>query len=226
MRLLLALFIISVSQFLFAAQSGLRFESCEDPNYIEYVNNRLDFYKKTRKEAYEKAQQNLQVTPFANMSSSEKRLFLHTNTILSARFDSKEQALFYIEAFEKSTSLLRRLFGMRGHMDIVHRTNIARAWLASKEGDKEETIKYLLKSTQVTASPVLVSFGPDRELIRELYQQGEREAVLEYLERVSVFWNNESATEYLQLWRKMIKHNCPIQFQFYDTTSTESFNLD
>jgi hypothetical protein len=222
MRTLLTLIIISFNQLLFAGQ----FENCEDPKYIEYVNKRHDFYYKIDKEQYEKTKEELKTKPFAKMSNREQRRFLYSNNELSARFDSKEQALFFIEKYEKHTNALGKFFSISKDMDMLHKTNIARAWLALKVGDKEEAVTFLLKAAQVSSTPVLGSFGPDKTLIRELYKQGEKEAVLEYLERVSAFWNTDSALEYIELWQKMIKRNCLIQFQFYDTTSTKSFDLD
>ena len=52
-----------------------------------------------------------------------------------------------------------------------------------------------------------------------------KEAVLKYLEISESFWNTESAKNYIMIWRKMIKNNRSIQFQFYDTTSVEELGL-
>jgi hypothetical protein len=153
---------------------------------------------------------------------------LYSNTVPSARFDSTDIALNNIEQYEAIstsnffTNAVLNFFSKRTS-DMTHKTNIARGWLALKAGKKSQAIKYLLASTEVSGSPVLGSFGPDKSLIRELYRQGEKEAVLEYLNRSASFWNTGGAQEYITLWNKMIKNDCAIQFQFYDTTSTRGF---
>ena len=58
-----------------------------------------------------------------------------------------------------------------------------------------------------------------------MYKRGKKEAVLKYLEMSESFWNTESAKNYIMIWRKMIKNNRSIQFQFYDTTSVEELGL-
>ncbi|GIU08871.1 hypothetical protein TUM4261_16320 [Shewanella sp. c952] len=218
MKFTIIVFLVLLSLPAFAG----KYSGCEDPQYKAYVAKRLAFYEKLDKERYDKALNKLDDSPFESMGGSEKSLFLNSNIVLSARFDSKDVALKNINRIE----LVREdmpFYAKSG--DIPHLVNIARGWMALNEGDEKAAIDYLLDSTNTTGSPVLGSFGPDKTLIRVLYQQGHNDAVLEYLKSSESFWNTESAKTYIEVWRKMIKNNCAIQFQFYDTTSIKELGL-
>ena len=199
-----------------------KYSGCEDPQYKAYVAKRLAFYKKNEKERYEKALNELDERSFESMDKSEKELFLNLNTVLSARFDSKEVALKNIKRFEEVQDNMP-FYAKSG--DMPHLINIARGWMALNAGDEKAAIGYLLDSTNTKGSPVLGSFGPDKTLIRALYQRGHNDAVLEYLKFSESFWNTESAKNYIEVWRKMIKNDCAIQFQFYDTASIKKLGL-
>ncbi|WP_286235811.1 hypothetical protein [Thalassotalea sediminis] len=203
------------------ALSG-KYSSCEDPQYKAYVAKRLAFYEKLEKERYKEALDKLQETPFESLSKPEKELFLSSNTVLSARFDTKKVAVKNIKRFEEIQKQ-KPFYAKSG--DMPHLVNIARGWMALNAGDEKAAINYLLDSTNTKGSPVLGSFGPDKTLVRALYQRGHNEAVLEYLRLAESFWNTESAKNYIEVWRKMIKSSCAIQFQFYDTTSIKEIGL-
>jgi hypothetical protein len=199
-----------------------KYSSCEDPQYKAYVAKRLAFYEKLDKERYEEALDKLKETPFEELVKSEQKLFLNANTVLSAIFDTKEVAVKNIKRFEEIQEQMP-FYAKSG--DMPHLVKIARGWMALNTGDEKAAINYLLDSTNTKGSPVLGSFGPDKTLIRALYQQGHNDAVLEYLRLAESFWNTESAKNYIEVWRKMIKNSCAIQFQFYDTTSIKELGL-
>jgi hypothetical protein len=199
-----------------------KYSGCEDPNYNAYVEKRLAFYEQLDKESYEKAMVELKINPFSSLDDMEKGLFLYRNTVLSARFDSEEVALKNISRFEEIEEN-KPFYAKSGNMP--HLTNIAKGWMALNSGNTEEAIRYLLKSTKTKGSSTLGSFGPDMTLIRVLYKQGNKEAVLKYLELVESFWNTDNAKRDMEVWRKMAKNDCSIQFQFYDTTSIKELGL-
>ena len=60
----------------------------------------------------------------------------------------------------------------------------------------------------------------------EIYARGHKKAVLEYLKRTDEFWNTENAMQKKAIWRVMANNDCPIQFQFYDTTNFEKLGLE
>jgi hypothetical protein len=201
---------------------AVKYSGCEDPNYKAYVEKRLENYEQLKKQSYAKAIELLKVTPFNSLNSLDKELFLYSNTVLSAQFDSEEVALKNIERFEEIEAN-KPSYAKSGNMP--HLTNIARGWLALKSGNTDVAIGYLLESTKTKGSPTLSSFGPDMSLIRELYKQGDKEAVSKYLESVESFWNTDDAMNKFEVWRKMSKNDCSIQFQFYDTTSIKELGL-
>ena len=194
------------------------YSGCSDSKYISYVERRLSFYEKLDREEYQKA--NIENTvPFDELKPFDKITYLSRFTILSARFDTIEIATRNIIAYEELSAVLN----LKG--DAEHEVNIARGWLELRRNNEERAIHYLMESTKTEGSPVLGSFGPDMTLIRELYKRGRKDAVLEYLEKIKSFWNTNDSLEYINIWKIMIKNNCPIQFQFYDTTSFPELNI-
>ncbi|NQZ12366.1 MAG: hypothetical protein HRT35_34870 [Algicola sp.] len=222
-KLAFSIIIIVFTQAAFAE----KYTGCTDPNYAEYVEKRLSFYEKLAMQKYEKAQKEILLIPFNELK--DKKRFLFSNTVLSARFDTADVALRYIQAYKQQvegSSLMQKLMKMATSSDdYTHLSNIAKGWLALKSGDEDEAVRYLMASTKTKGSPVLGSFGPDKTLIRELYKRGNKSAVLQYLTQIQLFWNTDSANKYIDVWRKMIKNDCPIQFQFYDTTSIVELGL-
>lgn len=199
------------------------YTGCDDPKYADYIAFRLTGFESHERQRYEEALKGLVETPYERLSDSKKFRFVRQNTVYSARFDTKEVALENIKRL--NSGLMDSPYFFRKDGDIPHETNIAYGWLALKEGNVEQAIHFLLESTYTDGSPVLGSFGPDMSLIRELYKMGHKEAVLEYLKRSDEFWNTEPALEKKAMWRVMAKNNCPIQFQFYDTTNFSELGL-
>lgn len=195
------------------------YSGCSDPEYISYVERRLSFYEELDKNEYEGADL-INPSSFNEFEALEKYLYLFRFTILSARFGTTETALRNINLYENVAKELSEYKDVKG--DAFHQINIARGWLELKNNNEERAIYYLIESTKTDGSPVLGSFGPDMTLIRELYKRGRKESVLEYLDKIQSFWNDE---EYISTWKIMIKNNCPIQFQFYDTTSLPELNI-
>ena len=218
MKLPLIITLILFTQAAFAE----RYTGCEDPKYISYVDKRLSFYEKLNREAYDKSLKDLNADPFESLDDMEKHQFLYRNTVLSARFDSEDVALRNISRYEELEAK-KPFYAKSG--DMPHLINIAHGWMALNSGNVNKAVHHLLESTKTKGSPVLGSFGPDKTLIRALYKQGHKDAVLEYLKLSESFWNTEDAKRDIRIWRKMIKNDCSIQFQFYDTTSIKDLGL-
>lgn len=81
--------------------------------------------------------------------------------------------------------------------------NLALGWCALKEGDVDLAKNYLIAAAQTKGSPTLNSFGPDMSLAKALMEQGERAAVLEFLELCTEFW--EMPGRHLQQWIEDVK---------------------
>jgi formylglycine-generating enzyme required for sulfatase activity len=62
--------------------------------------------------------------------------------------------------------------------------------IALREGDMAAAKRHLVESGKTPGSPQLNSFGPDFVLAGELLQKGERDVVLEHLDKIAVFWAN------------------------------------
>jgi outer membrane lipoprotein-sorting protein len=72
--------------------------------------------------------------------------------------------------------------------DAVHDGNMVLGLISLRNGDVMEAKHYLSESAKTTGSPVLGSFGPNMLLAKGLLENGERDAVLEYLESCRAFW--------------------------------------
>ena len=75
--------------------------------------------------------------------------------------------------------------------NIIHDANQILGRCALREGKLADAKTYLLKAGATPGSPQLNSFGPQMQLARELVEKGEKEAVLQYLDLVSLFWAPE-----------------------------------
>jgi len=75
--------------------------------------------------------------------------------------------------------------------------------LALFDGNVEGAKAHLLASAETTGSPVLCSFGPSMVLAGELLTLGERDVVLHYLKRCSLFW--EDGADQLSRWAGAIE---------------------
>ena len=92
--------------------------------------------------------------------------------------------------------------GMYG--DAVHVSNTVLGRLALSGGDVARAKEHLLASARgVPGSPVLMSFGPNMRLARELIEKGERDVAVEYLELCAKFWKNEGGK--IAGWTAVIK---------------------
>lgn len=65
-------------------------------------------------------------------------------------------------------------------------------------GDTDGAVAELLQMGDVPPDAVQMSFGPSMRLANELLARGEREAVIQYLEKVSAFWEPEGVAAWIQ----------------------------
>jgi len=78
-----------------------------------------------------------------------------------------------------------------GYWDAVHKANSLLGRAAVQRGDLDAAKKYLLASARVQSTPVLSSFGPGMKLAQNLFDAGQRDTVLEYLELTRKFWTHD-----------------------------------
>jgi hypothetical protein len=87
--------------------------------------------------------------------------------------------------------------------NAVHEGHRVLGHLELAAGDVEAARKHLLEAGATPGSPSLDSFGPELTLASDLLEKGEREAVVEYLQRVSRFWKGRE--EALEEWIILIR---------------------
>jgi hypothetical protein len=73
--------------------------------------------------------------------------------------------------------------------NALHYGNLALGHLALQHGDRRAAVARLLAAGDTPGSPQLDSFGPRMSLARELLLAGERDAVLDYIDRTLRFWS-------------------------------------
>ncbi|MFH1418313.1 MAG: hypothetical protein ABII12_08530 [Planctomycetota bacterium] len=76
----------------------------------------------------------------------------------------------------------------RNYGNVVHNANEVLGRLDLRDGRVQDAKKHLLIAGRAPASPELHHYGPSLFLARELLQQGERTAVLKYLDLVNELW--------------------------------------
>ena len=74
------------------------------------------------------------------------------------------------------------------HGNALHKANLALGHLALRAGDREGARAFLKAAGDTPGSPQLDSFGPNMSLASAMLEAGEREAVLDYIERTTRFW--------------------------------------
>jgi len=89
------------------------------------------------------------------------------------------------------------------YSNALHHGHTILGLLAVDRGASKNAKKHLIKSVQHKGSPQLNSFGPNMRLAKALLDQGEKEAVLQYLELCSKFW--ESGQKKLETWIRLIQ---------------------
>jgi len=105
---------------------------------------------------------------------------------------------------------LKKMVGEDGN--TINSANTILGRVALRKGDIGKAKKYLQRSAQTSGSPQLNSFGPTFLLAHELLEHGEKNAVLDYLDRISLFWiqpSDRMAKEKRKLiakWKKLIQH--------------------
>jgi thiol-disulfide isomerase/thioredoxin len=91
--------------------------------------------------------------------------------------------------------------GNRG--GAIHWGNIVLGRIALKAGKIEEAANRLVAAGRTESTPVLMSFGPDWQLAKDLVNQGETKAVLEYIELCRAFWTMGKSS--LDRWAAAIR---------------------
>ena len=90
-----------------------------------------------------------------------------------------------------------------GTGDAVYRGHLVLGRIALRESNLAEAKTHLLAAAATGGSPVLGSFGPNMSLAKELLDKGEKETVLEFLQRCADFWTG--GKEKLDNWIRQVQ---------------------
>lgn len=63
--------------------------------------------------------------------------------------------------------------------------------VALQQGNVSLASNYLLASASTPGSPQLDTFGPNMSLAKELLEKGQKDVVLQYLEKCKKFWSDD-----------------------------------
>jgi tetratricopeptide (TPR) repeat protein len=85
--------------------------------------------------------------------------------------------------------------------NAIHRAHTLLGRVALARGDLRAASAHLLDSARVTRSPQLASFGPSVRLARDLFDAGEHDAVLDFLDLCKSFWRR---TDLIDHWRSQV----------------------
>lgn len=102
---------------------------------------------------------------------------------------------FNAGAFDKAEKSAKELLviaeshqGDEKYGQAVHDGNMILGRLALRRNDVNQAKMYLLKAGRTAGGGTLSSFGPNMSLAKELFERGEREAVVQYLQLCKKFW--------------------------------------
>ena len=88
-----------------------------------------------------------------------------------------------------------------GGSDVRHQAIVVLGRIALAEGNIGSATEYLLAAGKVDGTSALGIIPPNMDLAKELLEHGQREAVLEYLELCSRFWDSEV----LGVWADLVR---------------------
>jgi len=87
--------------------------------------------------------------------------------------------------------------------NAIHKGNLVLGRIAVREGRLRDAVTFLRASGGTPGSPQLNSFGPNMSLAKDILEQGERGAVLDYFELCRVFWTMGGAR--LDTWANDVR---------------------
>lgn len=203
---------------------------CEDPEYHQYIKHRFEQIESNNKRLLERTLREYQTSVDLSLNPYRAISDLSRHLKYSAQYDPINSVkdkidllLDHADSLRKDQKLAASVFD--GFSDENHSIGIARAWVSYRQGDEESAFIQLIESVSIDNSAVLGAFGPDFNFVRQIYQDGHIEPVLNYLEETESFWKGKNPDEIRHAWRSMISANCKIQFQSIDTIKADQLGL-
>ncbi len=87
--------------------------------------------------------------------------------------------------------------------NAIHHSHTIIGLINLEHGNIQSAINHLIKSSKTTGSPQLNSFGPSFLLAKKLYEHGEDDSVIKYLDNCQNFWKSNNGL--LSKWVSEIK---------------------
>ena len=205
-------------------------QGCNDPEYLEYVEKRFAHLESRNRRLLNETWKDYQLSLSLNSNPYQVLNNLSRHIKYSAQFEPIEIAELKIErAFEYADEMSteQQIAGdvYDGFSIENHYVDIARAWIAYRQGDVESAFHALHNSIKSVDSALLGAFGPDFDLVRQLYNDGYVEPVVEYIKKTELFWIGKRPNTLRSAWLNMIKAGCKIQFDSIDTIKAEQLGL-
>ncbi len=210
--------------------NAMYIQGCADPNYLTYMEKRFAFFAQNNQRMYSQTLREYQRTSALPDSTFERISALTRHLKYSAQLDpidEVEQKIADLFQYSEAMSMEKRIAGfvLDEFSSENHAINMAKAWVAYRQGDIETTEQALMAALDVKEPLLLSAFGPDFSLVRQLYQDGYVDMVKAYIQKTRQFWRGKSADELRFVWRQMMILQCPIQFESTDIVKAISLGL-
>ncbi|GEA13378.1 hypothetical protein KUL49_37530 [Alteromonas sp. KUL49] len=229
-RLLLVKFVVTTGMFTGSGVNAAYLEGCDDPKYHQYIEQRFEYFESRNRRLLNDTQRDYQMSVSLNNNAYQVLTHLSRHIKYSAQFEPIETAQEKIGlAFEHAAqmSIEQKIAGevYDGFSVENHNVEIARAWIAYRQGDIKRAIEKLSSAIEGVDSALLGAFGPDFDFARQLYRDGHTASVVEYIKQTEYFWTGERPDALRAAWLNMIEAGCKIQFDSIDVITAEQLGL-
>ncbi|WP_414828379.1 hypothetical protein [Alteromonas sp. H39] len=205
-------------------------QGCEDPEYHQYIEQRFEYFESRNRRLLNDTLRDYQLSLSTNGSVYQVITNLSRHIKYSAQFEPVETVKLKIDrAFSHAREMSReqQIAGevYDGFSTENHYIAIARAWIAYREGDFDRVSEALHDAIDDVDSALLDTFGPDFDLVRQLYRDGYIEPVVAYIKKTESFWTGKRPDALRKAWLDMIDAGCKIQFDSVDVIKAEQLGV-
>lgn len=206
-------------------------QGCDDPEYHRYIEQRFEHFESRNRRLLEDTLRDYELSLSMNSNPYQVITNLSRHIKYSAQFEPIELVQLKIDrAFEHAKEMSREQliagdiydgFGSENHY-----VDVARAWIAYRQGNLDQVFEELSKSIEEVDSALLGAFGPDFDLVRQLYHEGHVEPVVAYIKKTKSFWTGNRPDALRTAWLDMIDAGCKIQFDSIDVIKAKELGVN
>ncbi len=205
-------------------------QGCDDPEYHQYIEQRFEYFESRNRRLLNDTLRDYELSLSVNSSVYLVIINLSRHIKYSAQFEPIETVKLKIgRAFEHAKEMSReqQIAGdvYDGFSTENHYIDIARAWIAYREGDINGVSEELHNAINDVDSALLGAFGPDFDLVRQFYRDGYIEQVVAYIKKTESFWSGKRPDALRSAWLDMIEAGCKIQFDSVDVIKAEQLGV-